>query len=131
MGSGPRLTLHKKGLVFTSLEGKPLHHIKFRRRVWLKALGAAGLGDLHFHDLRHSGNTLAASAGATLRELMDRMGHDSERAAMIYLHGSDERQHQIADALSKLTWDELKRGSKRGHDEASGKRSGTEPERVS
>jgi hypothetical protein len=54
------------------------------------------------------------------------MGHDSERAAMIYLHGSDERQHQIADALSKLTKDELKRGSKRGHDEGSGKRSGTQ-----
>ena len=42
---------------------------------------------------------------------------------MIYLHGSDERQHQIADALSKLTRDELKRGSKRGHDGASAKRS--------
>jgi integrase len=115
-----------EGLVFTSPEGKPLHHTNFRRRVWLKALGVAGLGDLHFHDLRHSGNTLAASAGATLRELMDRMGHDSERAAMIYLHGSDERQHQIADALSKLTRDELKRASKRGHNEASGKRSGTQ-----
>ena len=35
------------------------------------------------------------------------MGHDSERAAMIYLHGSDTRQHQIADTLSKLARDEL------------------------
>jgi hypothetical protein len=25
------------------------------------------------------------------------MGHDSERAAMIYLHGSDKRQQAIAD----------------------------------
>jgi hypothetical protein len=40
---------------------------------------------------------------------MDRMGHDSERAAMIYLHGSDERQHQIAESLSKLATEELKR----------------------
>ncbi len=55
--------------------------------MWLPALKAAGLSGLHFHDLRHTGNTLAATAGATLRELMDRMGHDSERAAMIYLHG--------------------------------------------
>jgi integrase len=53
-------------------------------RVMRVALSAAGLADFHFHDLRHSGNTLAAGAGATLRELMDRMGHDSERAAMIY-----------------------------------------------
>jgi integrase len=111
------------GLVFTSPEGRPLHHSNFRRRVWLPALKAAGLADIHFHDLRHTGNTLAASAGATLRELMDRMGHDSQRAAMIYLHGSDARQHEIADSLSKLVRDELKRGSKRA---ASGKRSGTQ-----
>jgi hypothetical protein len=44
---------------------------------------------------------------------MDRMGHDSQRVAMVYFSGSDERQHQIADTLSKLARDELKRGSKR------------------
>jgi integrase len=56
----------------------------------------------HFHDLRHTGNTLTAAAGASLRELMDRMGHSSTRAALIYLHGSDARQRAIADGLSKL-----------------------------
>ena len=35
---------------------------------------------LHFHDLRHTGNTFAASGGAGLKNLMARMGHDSERA---------------------------------------------------
>jgi integrase len=44
-----------------------------------------------FHDLRHAGNTLTADAGASLRELMDRMGHSSTRAALIYQHSSDER----------------------------------------
>ena len=87
----------------------PLHHSNFRVRVWLPALKSAGLAGLHFRDLRHTGNTLAATAGATLREVMDRMGHDSERAAMTYLHGSDARQHEIADTLSKLTLAELKR----------------------
>src|ERR1022692_3853796 len=115
-----------EGLVFTSPAGRPLHHTNFRRRVWLKALIAAGLPELHFHDLRHSGNTLAASAGATLRELMDRMGHDSERAAMIYLHGSDARHHEIADSLSKLAREELKRGSKGTGRQPGGKRSGTQ-----
>jgi integrase len=82
---------------------------------------------LAFHDLRHTGNTLAGLAGgATLRELMDRMGHDSQRAAMVYLHGSDERQQQIADTLSKLTREELKRGSNRPNGQATGKRSGTQ-----
>jgi integrase len=109
-------------LVFTSPTGRPLRHSNFRRSVWLPALKQADLIGIHFHDLRHTGNTLAASAGASLRELMDRMGHDSERAAMIYQHGSDERQHQIADTLSQMAQDELKRGTKRG----GGKRSGTQ-----
>jgi len=55
---------------------------------------------IHFHDLRHTRNQLAADAGASLRELMDRMGHSTARAAMIYLHGSDERQRAIADTIS-------------------------------
>jgi integrase len=112
------------GLVFTSLRGRPLRHSHFRQRQWLPALEAAGLADFHFHDLRHSGNTLAASAGATLRELMDRMGHDSERAAMIYLHGSDARQHEIADSLSRLARDQL-RGNKPSGGQAGRSRSGT------
>jgi integrase len=100
-----------------------LRHSQFRQRVWLRALTSAGLTDVHFHDLRHSGIMLAASAGASLRELMDRMGHDSERAAMIYLHGSDKRQQAIADALSQLARDELKRSGAPG---PRGGRSGTQ-----
>ena len=51
---------------------------------------------------------LTADTGANLRELMDRMGHSSTRAALIYLHGSDDRQQQIAASLSKLAGHELK-----------------------
>jgi hypothetical protein len=42
------------------------------------------------------------------------------------LHGSDARQHQIADSLSQLAREELKRGSKRTGGQAAGKRSGTQ-----
>jgi integrase len=89
------------GLVFTSPEGCPLRLSNFCRRVWRPALRAAGLPMIHFHDLRHTGNQLAANAGANLRELMDRMGHSTTRAAMAYLHGSDQRQQAIADELSR------------------------------
>lgn len=89
------------GLVFTSPEGRPLRLSNFCRRVWRPALRAAGLPMIHFHDLRHTGNQLAANAGANLRELMDRMGHSTTRAAMAYLHGSDQRQQAIADELSR------------------------------
>jgi len=89
------------GLVFTSPQGAPLRLSNFCRRVWRPALRAAGFPMIHFHDLRHTGNQLAADAGANLRELMDRMGHSTTRAAMAYLHGSDKRQQAIADELSR------------------------------
>jgi hypothetical protein len=38
---------------------------------------------------------------------MDRMAHSSTRAAMIYIHGSDARQHEIVDTLSQLVRQEL------------------------
>ena len=38
---------------------------------------AAGRPDLRFHDLRHTGATLAAATGATLAELMRRLGHST------------------------------------------------------
>ncbi len=69
-------------LAFANSIGTPLAHSNFRRRVWLSALEAASLPSIHFHDLRHTGNQLIANAGANPRELMERMGHDSSRAAL-------------------------------------------------
>ena len=89
------------GLVFASPEGSPLRLSNFCRRVWRPALRSAGLPMIHFHGLRHAGSQLAAGAGANSRELTDRMGHSATRAAMAYLHGSDERQRAIADELSR------------------------------
>jgi integrase len=69
--------------------------------AWLPAVAKAGLAGVHFHDLRHTGNTLTADAGASLRGLMDRMGHSSTRAALIYQHSSSERQRKLADAVGE------------------------------
>ena len=57
---------------------------------------------MHLHDLRHTGNTLAAETGATLRELMDRMGHASTRAALIYLHAREQRGKTIASGIDSM-----------------------------
>ena len=53
------------------------------------------------NDLRHTGNTFAAASGARLRDLMPRMGHDSERAAMIYqdeARGADQAITRAIDS---------------------------------
>ncbi|MFI6174327.1 tyrosine-type recombinase/integrase [Nonomuraea sp. NPDC051191] len=73
----------------------------FRRAAkWADALKEMGLMGLHFHDLRHTGNTLAAQSGASLADLKARMGHDSDRAALIYQHATKDADQRIADALS-------------------------------
>ena len=113
-------------LIFTSPNGTPLRRGNFRRRVWLPALKAADLPGIHFHDLRHTGNHLTANAGASLRELMARMGHSSTRAALIYQHSTDERQREIADALNQLAREELKRDKGKASGQGAGKRSGTQ-----
>jgi integrase len=55
--------------------------------------------ELHFHDLRHTGGTLSAATGATLKELMARLGHSSVRAAVIYQHATRDGDQAIAKAL--------------------------------
>lgn len=66
-----------------------------------KAAKAAGLEDVKPHDFRHSGATLAAGTGATLRELMARLGHTSPEIAMQYQHSARERDRVIADAMGR------------------------------
>ena len=74
-------------------------------RIWKKALKCAGIPpeiDLHLHDLRHTGSTWSSRGGATLKELMARIGHSSTRAAMIYQHADRERDQAIAAVLDSL-----------------------------
>ncbi|MEU1896690.1 tyrosine-type recombinase/integrase [Streptomyces pristinaespiralis] len=71
-------------------------------KLWRKACDQVGIKGLHFHDLRHTGNTLAAATGASTRELMTRMGHSTARAALIYQHATAERERLIGQAVSAV-----------------------------
>lgn len=68
--------------------------------VWYPAREKAGRPDLRFHDLRHTGATLAAATGATLADLMARMGHSTSQAALRYQHAAQDRDVALAAALS-------------------------------
>jgi integrase len=63
---------------------------------------AAGRPDLRWHDLRHTGAVLAAQTGATLAELMGRLGHSTPGAALRYQHAAQGRDAEIARKLSAL-----------------------------
>jgi integrase len=88
-------------LLFPAARGGLMHGAAVRR--WFSvARAVAGREDLRFHDLRHTGATLAAHAGATLKELMGRLGHSSPVMALRYQHVAEGRDAVIAARLSEI-----------------------------
>lgn len=79
---------------------------------WPDAVRRIGVPGLHFHDLRYTGNTLAAATKTSLRDLMARMGHDSPRAALIYQHATSEADRAIAKAVNDAVERERKKTRK-------------------
>ena len=91
----------KDALLFTTDSGNPLTAASLQR-AWSRARVVALRPDLHLHDLRHTGLTLAAATGATTAELMHRAGHASASAALRYQHATRDRDHVLAGALAQL-----------------------------
>jgi integrase len=102
---GDHLRMHAQsgaeGLLFFDGQGRQLARSSM---YWHfeKAREAAGRKDVTFHGLRHTGAVLAAATGATVAELMARLGHSTPAMAMKYQHAAQDRDRAIADALSKL-----------------------------
>jgi integrase len=66
-------------------------------RLWQWAAGKAGIDPavgLHFHDLRHTGNHL--TDGASLKDVVRRLGHASTRAALIDQHADRVSERAVA-----------------------------------
>ena len=104
----PELKLHltewvgtdPSSLVFASPDGDALRRSNFNRRVWQPACKAAGLLGLRFHDLRHTGNTLAASTGASTKELMSsHRPRQPARRADLSARRSPGARSSLAEAL--------------------------------
>lgn len=92
------------GLVFVGEKGAALDRSHWNGE-WRQIRKAAGRPDLMFHDLRHTGNVLAAATGASTKQLMARMGHASMAAALRYQHATEDADQAIADALGDLMTD--------------------------
>lgn len=91
----------RDALVFADERGR-IASTKVRTKNFQRARRAVGRPDLTWHDLRHTGATIAARAGASLRELQHRFGHSTVRAAMIYQHADHQRDRELALAMSAL-----------------------------
>lgn len=89
-------------LVFGTKSGRFLNGANFGQ-TFRRAVGAVDdLPPVRVHELRHTGATLAAAAGASTKELMRRIGHASPAAALVYQHAVDDRDAEIARALNAL-----------------------------
>lgn len=96
------ITGGRDGLLFPAADGVSTLAPSTLYRSFYRAREAAGRPDLRFHDLRHTGAVLAAQTGATLAELMGRLGHSTPQAALRYQHAAQGRDAQIAAALSRI-----------------------------
>jgi len=73
------------------------------RREWVAARAAAGLADVHWHDLRHTAASRWAMAAATERDLMDLLGHRSSAMAQRYAHLHPSRLRGLVERASRTT----------------------------
>ena len=89
------------GLIFPGARGGPLRLCVWQRE-WTRTRRELGLEHVRLHDLRHVAGTLAASTGASTKELMHRLGHASPRAALRYQHATAERDAVIADGIDRM-----------------------------
>ena len=98
-------------LVFANpLSGDVLPHSPLVRRL-KKALKAAGVRAIRFHDLRHTFGTRIAAAGVPMRVLQEWMGHRDFRTTLIYAdyEPGDEESGIVDAAFSPRTLTEKER----------------------
>jgi integrase len=65
----------------------------------VSACHAAGLEDLHFHDLRHTAATSLADAGADAFTIAEILGHSNLSQTQRYTHATDSCKRAAVNML--------------------------------
>jgi integrase len=88
-------------LLFCMAGGSPVPNVKLSR-AFRAARTVIGREDLTWHDLRHTGATLAYSVGSSTAEVQARLGHTTLRAAQIYAHAAADSDRILAQRLDAM-----------------------------
>jgi len=88
-------------LLFPDANGMPTSNATVSR-LFRAARTVIGRSELRWHDLRHTGATLAYSTGASVPEVQARLGHTTMRAASIYAHVAADSDAILARKLDAL-----------------------------
>src|SRR5579884_1703804 len=88
------------GYLFPSPSGAPFDGDNFFARVFKPAAVNAGMPELTFHDLRHTGASLMIAAGCHVKVIAEQMGHSDGGALVLrrygHLYKGARRQAAIA-----------------------------------
>jgi integrase len=74
-------------LFFPNEAGKPFDPNNFMSRLFKPAAAAAGVPELTFHDLRHTGASLMIAAGCHVKVIAEQMGHADGGALVLRRYG--------------------------------------------
>jgi integrase len=95
------------GYLFPSRAGRPFDPDNFMYRVFKPAAKAAGIPQLTFHDLRHTGASLMIAAGCHVKVIAEQMGHSDGGGLVLkrYGHLYKGARRQAAVALEAHIFD--------------------------
>ena len=88
----------RAAVILTTKTGRS-YSKRYLAQQWEKTCKAAGIVDLHFHDIRGTTVTMLAEAGCTLPEIVSITGHTLRRAQDIldkYLARTSKLTEQLA-----------------------------------
>jgi integrase len=95
----------KTGLVFRSSKGTPLNPDNFTKRVFEKAIEAAKVGKVGWHDCRRSFGSYKLDQGENIYYVMRQMGHSSVQVTIdIYAHKLKDRNPEAAAKTDELVF---------------------------
>lgn len=82
--------------------------IKSPKKLWERVRRDAGCPDLRLHDLRHSFASAAISAGLSLAQIGELLGHKNTQTTKRYAHLVEEAQSSAATATADLLMARMK-----------------------
>lgn len=97
------LVSRKTGLVFCEPDGRPHNPNDFLKREFARAVQAAGLGKLRFHDLRHTYGSVKIEQGENIYYVQRQMGHSTVQITIdIYGHLLETRKPETAARTDEM-----------------------------
>ena len=100
--AGPAWREPLPGLMFTTATGTPLHSTTVTH-LYQKQLACAGLPRMTFHELRHGSASLLLAQGATMRTVMEALGHSQISLTMnTYSHVLPALQREAANKMEAV-----------------------------